>query len=244
MERARPTKSATVAGCSRGGGAGAVRRGCRRRSGGRCRCSWVRWVPRRKRVLGDWGVAYRPPGSRAEVCPGAGGGPAAEARSGDSAAAGARWAQQLRQQQQQLQRAWAAPRDPAVRVEVSAKFASMPTRTPVHTRDVNLMSGMWAMFHLIRFISAAKGLCRSLRGHMAHNRAHKPRRDPVIHADPCDPHVIRFASSSALERDRTPERPPSYRSCAEAELRPGPYSAVRVYADLNTFRIALVPQSE
>lgn len=60
-----------------------------------------------------------------------------------------------------------------MRVEVSAKFASMPTRTPVHTRTVNLMSGMWAMFHLIRFISVAKGLCRSLRGHMAHNRAHE-----------------------------------------------------------------------
>lgn len=68
-----------------------------------------------------------------------------------------------------------------MRVEVSAKFASMPTRTPVHTLTVNLPSGMWEMFHLIRFISVAKGLCESPLGHMAHNRAHKPRRDPVIH---------------------------------------------------------------
>ncbi|GGN93512.1 hypothetical protein GCM10011579_092130 [Streptomyces albiflavescens] len=88
-------------------------------------------------------------------------------------------AQQL-EQQQQLQRARAAPWDPAVRVEVSAKFASMPTRTSVHTPAVNFMSGMWAMFHLIRFIWQAKGLCRSRPGHMAHNRAHKPRCDPVI----------------------------------------------------------------
>ncbi|QFZ75983.1 hypothetical protein GFH48_24400 [Streptomyces fagopyri] len=67
-----------------------------------------------------------------------------------------------------------------MRVEVRAKFASMPTSTPVHTRTVNFMSGMWEMFHLIRFICEAKGLLRSRPGHMAHNRARKPRRDPVI----------------------------------------------------------------
>jgi len=67
-----------------------------------------------------------------------------------------------------------------MRVEVSAKFASMPTRTPVHTSAVNFTSGMWEMFHLIRFIWQAKGLFRSRRGHMAHNRAHKPRCEPVI----------------------------------------------------------------
>jgi hypothetical protein len=88
-------------------------------------------------------------------------------------------AQQL-EQQQQLQRAWAAPRDPAVRVEVSAKFASMPTRRAVHTSTVNCMSGMWEMFHLIRFIWQAKGLLRRLPGHMAHNRVNKPHRGPVI----------------------------------------------------------------
>ncbi|PBC63179.1 hypothetical protein BKI49_14655 [Streptomyces sp. Tue6028] len=67
-----------------------------------------------------------------------------------------------------------------MRVEVSAKFASMPSRTPVHTFTVNLMSKMWEMFHLIRFTWQAKGLFRSRPGHMAHNRAHKPRCDPVI----------------------------------------------------------------
>jgi hypothetical protein len=67
-----------------------------------------------------------------------------------------------------------------VRVEVGAKFASMPTRTPVHTSTVNCMSGMWEMFHHIRFIWQAKGLFRSLPGHMAHNRVNKPRRGPVI----------------------------------------------------------------
>jgi len=67
-----------------------------------------------------------------------------------------------------------------VRVEVSAEFASMPTRTPVHTRTVNLTSDMWAFFHLIRATSKVKGLCMRLGGHMAHNRAHEPRRDPAI----------------------------------------------------------------
>jgi len=67
-----------------------------------------------------------------------------------------------------------------VRVEVDAKFASMPIRSPVHTPTVNFMSVMWGMFHLIRFISQAKGLFRRLPGHMAHNRVNKPHRGPVI----------------------------------------------------------------
>jgi hypothetical protein len=66
-----------------------------------------------------------------------------------------------------------------VRVEVSAEFASMPTRTAVHTRTVNSTPGMWDMFHLIRFISAVKGLFTILSGHMAHNRAHKPRGNEI-----------------------------------------------------------------
>lgn len=70
----------------------------------------------------------------------------------DSGTAGARLAQQL-EQRQQLQRARAAPWDPAVRVEASAKFASMPTRTAVHTCTVNSVPVVWDMFHLIRFIS-------------------------------------------------------------------------------------------
>lgn len=67
-----------------------------------------------------------------------------------------------------------------MRVEVSAKFASMPIRTAVHTRTVNLTPGMWDMVHLIRFICEAKGLFSRPPGHMAHNRAHKPRCEPVI----------------------------------------------------------------
>jgi hypothetical protein len=67
-----------------------------------------------------------------------------------------------------------------VRVEAVAEFASMPTRTPVHTSTVNFMSVMWEMFHLIRFIWQAKGLFRGPSGHMAHNRVNKPRRGPVI----------------------------------------------------------------
>ncbi|GAB2872621.1 hypothetical protein GCM10027074_45330 [Streptomyces deserti] len=97
---------------------------------------------------------------------------------GDSAAAGARWAQQL--EQQQLQRARAAPRDPAERVGVSAEFASMPTRTPVHTSTVNSAPDMWDVLHLIRFTWKVKGLLMALPGHMASNRAAEPRCDLVI----------------------------------------------------------------
>ncbi|GEC10128.1 hypothetical protein SSP24_77830 [Streptomyces spinoverrucosus] len=67
-----------------------------------------------------------------------------------------------------------------MRVEVGAKFASMPTRTPVHTRTVNPAPDMWDMFHLFRFIAVVKGLLSRSPGHMAHNRARKPRCDPVI----------------------------------------------------------------
>ncbi|GGX25212.1 hypothetical protein GCM10010383_64350 [Streptomyces lomondensis] len=92
--------------------------------------------------------------------------------------AGAGGAQQL--EQQQLQRARAAPWDPAVRVEVSAKFASMPTRTPVHTSPVNSAPGMWDGVHLIRFIAQMKGLFMAPPGHMASIRADKPRCVLVI----------------------------------------------------------------
>ncbi|GGW75966.1 hypothetical protein GCM10010503_61940 [Streptomyces lucensis JCM 4490] len=83
-------------------------------------------------------------------------------------------AQQL-EQQQQLQRARAAPWDPAVRVEVGAKFASMPTRTAVHTRAVNSTPGTCDTFHLIRFTCQVKGLFTRVPGHMGHIRALEPR---------------------------------------------------------------------
>ena len=113
--------------------------------------------------------------------------------------AGAGVAQQL--EQQQLQRARAAPWDPAVRVVGSAKFASMPTRTSVHTSAVNSAPGMWDMFHLIRFISPMKGLLSGPPGHMRH----KPGAQAALRS--CDPTVIRFAEARVSERDRTPGRP-------------------------------------
>ncbi|TXJ74061.1 hypothetical protein E2C11_28900 [Streptomyces lavendulae] len=72
-------------------------------------------------------------------------------RSEDLRKAKKRPAQQL-EQRQQLQRARAAPWDPAVRVEVGTEFASMPTRTTVHTSAVNSMTAMWDTFHPIRVI--------------------------------------------------------------------------------------------
>ncbi|GHH01846.1 hypothetical protein Srubr_71850 [Streptomyces rubradiris] len=61
-----------------------------------------------------------------------------------------------------------------MRVEVGAKYASMPPRTAVHTDSVNSLPGMWDMFHLIRFISQAKGLLIGVPGHMGHIRAREP----------------------------------------------------------------------
>lgn len=52
-----------------------------------------------------------------------------------------------------------------MRVVESAKFASMPTRTPADTFPVNSMSAMWDMFHLIRLFSEVKGLCMGYTGH-------------------------------------------------------------------------------
>ncbi|TKT07212.1 hypothetical protein E4U92_25525 [Streptomyces galbus] len=59
---------------------------------------------------------------------------------------------------------------------MSAKFASMPTRTAVHTRSVNSAPGMWDGFHLIRFICQVKGLFTGNRGHMRH----MPGASPVV----------------------------------------------------------------
>ncbi|GAA3978102.1 hypothetical protein GCM10022232_07280 [Streptomyces plumbiresistens] len=132
----------------------------------------------------------------------------------DSEAAGARLAQQPGQQQQ-LQRAWAAPRDPAERVEVSAKFASMPTRTAAHTSTVNSTPGMWDMFHLIRFISQVKGLFMCPPGHMAHNRAHGPRNEIELLG------VLLRTGPQARCGNGVPQ---------------GSRLLVKVYADLNTFR--------
>ncbi|MEI5099563.1 hypothetical protein RB200_14440 [Streptomyces sp. PmtG] len=91
-------------------------------------------------------------------------------------------AQQLEQAhaQVQRQRAGAALADPLVRITESAKFASMPTRTAAHTFDVNSLSAMWAMFHLIRLSELAKGLCGGPRGHMAHQPALETARPPAL----------------------------------------------------------------
>ncbi|GGQ72478.1 hypothetical protein GCM10010243_51940 [Streptomyces matensis] len=83
--------------------------------------------------------------------------------------------------QRQLQRARAAPRNPAERVEVSAGFASMPTRRAVHTTEVNSTPGMWDRVHLIRFIWEVKGLLSRLPGHKVRTAGRPARRcDPVI----------------------------------------------------------------
>lgn len=76
-----------------------------------------------------------------------------------------------------------------MRVEVSAKFASMPTRTPVHTFTVNSMSPMQEMFHLIRFLWKVKGLFWGPPGHMAQ----QPGTQTSLRS--CDRNVIRLASS-------------------------------------------------
>ncbi|QES45965.1 hypothetical protein DEJ49_13995 [Streptomyces venezuelae] len=63
-----------------------------------------------------------------------------------------------------------------MRVIERARFASMPTRTALHTSGVNSMSTMRNMFHLIRLFCQAKGLCRCPSGHMAQQPTLKHRR--------------------------------------------------------------------
>ncbi|THC51653.1 hypothetical protein E7X38_24650 [Streptomyces sp. Akac8] len=82
--------------------------------------------------------------------------------------------------QRQLQRARAAPRNPAERVEVSAGFASMPTRRAVHTPEVNSKPGMWDLVHLIRFIWQAKGLFSRLPGHKVRTAGRPARRCDLV----------------------------------------------------------------
>ncbi|QDI70746.1 hypothetical protein CD934_20175 [Streptomyces calvus] len=85
---------------------------------------------------------------------------------------------------------------------MSAEFASMPTRTAAHSSTVNSTPGMWDMFHLIRFMSQAKGLLSRFPGHKLRTAGrHAPLRSR-------DPTVIRFASTRVSERDRSPGRPP------------------------------------
>jgi hypothetical protein len=98
---------------------------------------------------------------------------------------------------------------------VSAKFASMPTRTAAHTFTVNSAPGMWDMFHLIRFISEVKGLFMRSPGHMAQNQA----REPGTRSNS-------WASFSV----QAPEA-----RCGSGAPQ-GSYLLVKVYADLNTFR--------
>ncbi|BFO22114.1 hypothetical protein SHKM778_85020 [Streptomyces sp. KM77-8] len=103
----------------------------------------------------------------------AGGGEGAPGRGGETAAGSwgtrlgpERWGRAQQPEQRQLQRARAAPRNPAERVGVSAEFASMPTSTAAHSSTVNSATGMWDRVHPIRFISQAKGLLSRFPGHM------------------------------------------------------------------------------
>ncbi|AYL36418.1 hypothetical protein CNQ36_13850 [Streptomyces fungicidicus] len=64
---------------------------------------------------------------------------------------------------------------------MSAGFASMPTRTAVHSSTVNSEPRWWDEVHLIRCISLTKGLLtRSWDTGCARLEAARRRCDPVI----------------------------------------------------------------
>jgi hypothetical protein len=189
------------------------------------------------------------PGRGRGGCPLAGEGNGSRAWTG-SVAAGACTAQRLGQQQLQRQRA--APRDPAVRVEVSAKCASMPTRTAVHTSAVNFTSAMWMSLHLFRCIRAMKGLCWRCRGDMGSIRAGVGTRARSVADTPGAGRLERVGTNGSARTSRLERVGTRSNSWASFPVREGdPIRNCRllsgrcqVYADLNTFRIALVPQSE
>ena len=94
----------------------------------------------------------------------------------------------------------------------------------------------WDMFHLIRSISLMKGLFTRLPGHMAHNRA----RNAVASRDRT---VIRIASTWRARNEFEllgvlPRTGPVSTGWQVAALS-GLVCCVKVYADLNTFRIGL-----
>lgn len=103
-----------------------------------------------------------------------------------------------------------------MRVEVSAKFANMPTRTAAHTSAVNSMPGMWDMFHLIRFICQVKGLFIRCSGHMGHIR--------VLGRGPRAPTRNGDEHEGVSPRTEVVRGPPSLRA----------RTRVKVYGDLNT----------
>ena len=150
--RTRPRWPGARAGAA--GGAGL--RGCRRRSGGRCRCSWVRWFLGREggEVGGLLGVADRPPGSRVEqACPGVG---------RRETAAESRWTQRVQPERVGLN-SWNDDNSYSGRgqrrgtrrsaVEVSAKCREHAHKDDRFTPALSTRRpGMWGMVHLIRFI--------------------------------------------------------------------------------------------
>lgn len=121
-----------------------------------------------------------------------------------------------------------------MRVEVSTKFASMPTRTAVHTFTVNSTPCEWDMFHLIRSISMVKGLCRRRPGHMVRTTGRSGRA--TSHDFPA-----RLRNEFEL-MGVLPRTGPKGLARFGGPL--GSPLLVKVYADLNTFSKALVPQSE
>jgi hypothetical protein len=217
----------------------------------------MRWVPRQKNDV--WGVSWREtsaPLARATAvtCVTEGG------------SAGARVLQQPEQLEQQ-QRAWTALRNPRRWVARCARFAGMESKVANPVPDVNSMTDLAAVIHLIRLLRTANGLC--VVGH-----GHKGLR-PCSYASPCllTPGPRHLVASVPRRPDRTVIQIASVAGAATRSrfgtsflmgglgralgregggagggegggaVRAG-HGMCQVFGDLNTFRIALVPQSE
>lgn len=114
-----------------------------------------------------------------------------------------------------------------------AAVAGMDSRRPARPSAVNPMPDMGAMFHPFRSSDSEKGLCSQGQGHVAHHPCPQTRltfRDLTVI-------LIASVIESQHKADLVRLHQERVRSC-------GARGICQIFADLNTYRIRLVPQSE
>lgn len=118
-------------------------------------------------------------------------------------------------------------------VTCMAVVAGMGPRRPARSFAVNPMPEMGAMFHPFRSRGSEKGLCAPGQGHVAHHPCPQTRltlRDLTVILIASVIESQHEGAFARLSREKV-------RGCGAGGI-------CQVFADLNTFCIRLVPQSE